>query len=132
MNNSALIMDLSKLLLGKKFSEGAYSIIYHGLYSNKKVAVKICKFKIMKSTIPVLRLRDENVVEFVAPCNITPFCTGSLRSYLSKIERSSIHLSLAKIVALRLEIARVMDYVHSQGVIHRDIKPDNVLIDHNF
>ncbi|KAL2935572.1 Serine/threonine-protein kinase HT1 [Bienertia sinuspersici] len=92
-------MDLSQLLLGKMFAEGAYGKIYHGIYSNKKVA----------------------------------FCSeGSLKSNLTKIEQSNTHLPLSKVIHFGLDIARGMEYVHSQGVIHRDIKPDNILIDHNF
>ena len=30
-----------------------------------------------------------------------------------------------------LELARVLAYVHGEGVVHRDVKPSNVLVDHD-
>ena len=29
------------------------------------------------------------------------------------------------------QIVNAMEYVHSQGIAHRDIKPDNIMINHN-
>jgi casein kinase II subunit alpha len=29
------------------------------------------------------------------------------------------------------EILRALDYCHSMGIMHRDVKPHNIIIDHN-
>lgn len=61
-------------------------------------------------------------------CVITEFLPGgSLRAYLRKLEGKQ--LPLEKIISVALDIARGLEYVHSQGVIHRDVKPENILFD---
>jgi serine/threonine protein kinase len=47
---------------------------------------------------------------------------------LSKLLATEKKLPLEKAVSLAEEIAQALDYAHSQGVIHRDIKPGNILV----
>ncbi|PRQ28953.1 putative protein kinase TKL-Pl-4 family [Rosa chinensis] len=146
-------VDLSKLFLGLKFAHGAHSRLYHGIYNEEAVAVKIIRVpeddeggvlaarlekQFNKEVNLLSRLHHRNIIKFVAACRKPPvYCVvteyldeGSLRAYLHKLECKS--LPLEKLIAIALDIARGMEYIHSQGVIHRDLKPENVLIDKDF
>ena len=60
-------------------------------------------------------------------CIITEYLSGgSLRRFLHMQEPNS--LSLKQVLTLSLDIARGMSYLHSQGILHRDLKSENLLL----
>lgn len=139
--------DLSQLFIGNKFASGAHSRIYRGIYKQRAVAVKMVRIPThkeetrakleqqFKSEVRLLsRLYHPNIVQFIAACKKPPvYCIimeymsqGTLRMYLNKKEPYS--LSVETILRLALDISRGMMYLHSQGVIHRDLKSSNLLL----
>lgn len=139
--------DLSQLFIGNKFASGAHSRIYRGIYKQRAVAVKMVRIPThkeetralleqqFKSEVALLsRLYHPNIVQFIAACKKPPvYCIiteymsqGTLRMYLNKKEPYS--LSVETILRLALDISRGMEYLHSQGVIHRDLKSNNLLL----
>jgi len=54
-------------------------------------------------------------------------CGGDLLSFVQK--RSKINELNAKLIFR--QIIEALQYIHSQGIVHRDIKLDNILIDLN-
>ncbi|KAL0442994.1 UNVERIFIED_CONTAM: Serine/threonine/tyrosine-protein kinase HT1 [Sesamum latifolium] len=140
--------DLSQLFIGNKFASGAHSRIYRGIYKQRAVAVKMVRIPThkeetralleqqFKSEVALLsRLYHPNIVQFIAACRKPPvYCIiteymsqGTLRMYLNKKEPYS--LSIETILRLALDISRGMEYLHSQGVIHRDLKSNLLLND---
>ncbi|GJN38895.1 hypothetical protein PR202_gb27976 [Eleusine coracana subsp. coracana] len=139
--------DLSQLFIGNKFASGANSRIYRGIYKQRAVAVKMVRIPErdeerravledqFNSEVAFLsRLYHPNIVQFIAACKKPPvYCIiteymsqGTLRMYLNKKDPYS--LSPETILKLALDISRGMEYLHAQGVIHRDLKSQNLLL----
>lgn len=131
-----------KFELIKKIGRGKYSEVYEGINSenDNRVVVKILKpvkdEKIRREIKILEALRDGiNVVKLIdvvkdeasdTPALITEYVdTGDedFREMYKKFTDYDIRFYM-------YEILKGLDYCHSKGIIHRDIKPHNIMIDH--
>ncbi|GAA1490895.1 serine/threonine-protein kinase [Brachybacterium sacelli] len=58
---------------------------------------------------------------------VMELCPG--RPLSDIIEENSGGLPEKRVVSILIELARALDAAHSKGVVHRDVKPENVLVD---
>src|SRR5688572_592196 len=72
--------------------------------------------------VPVLSTGETNGV----PYYTMPFVEGeSIRAILA---RTGIALSITEVIGVLRDVAKALAYAHDHGIVHRDIKPDNVLM----
>ncbi|KAM3321239.1 serine/threonine-protein kinase STY13 [Capsicum chacoense] len=145
--NDEWTIDLEKLTVGESFAQGSFGKIYTGTYNGEDVAIKLLERpehdpekadfmekQFQKEITMLATLKHPNIVRFIGACRksmvwciVTDYARGgSVRQFLSSRQNRAVPLKLA--VKQALDVARGMEYVHSQHLIHRDLKSDNLLI----
>ncbi len=128
-------------LVGK----GGAAIVFrvHDERLNRKLAVKVLNPALLASGELSQRFRREaltaaalshpNIVSifFVGgddhiPCYVMPLVEGE--SLGDRIRREG-QLPLDVALGVAKDIANALDFAHAAGVVHRDVKPDNILLD---
>lgn len=120
---------------------GSFGEVYLGehLYNQTPAAVKMLSLsqenlkEFVKEVGTTLRLKHPHIIHLQAlgmsaddiPYLIMDYApNGTLRQR----HRKGTHLPLETIVSYLMPLAEALQYAHDRRVIHRDVKPENVLI----
>ncbi|KAJ3671397.1 hypothetical protein LUZ60_007476 [Juncus effusus] len=136
-------IDKRFLKMGDKIASGSCGDLHRGNYFGEEVAIKILRSEHLNENlwgefiqeVNILReVQNKNVVRFIGACTkppqysiITEYMSGgNLYDYLHK--KNNI-MDLPKLVKFALDVCKGMEYLHQNGIIHRDLKSANLLMD---
>jgi tRNA A-37 threonylcarbamoyl transferase component Bud32 len=146
------VIAVGEIQLGKELGRGAEGVVRMGVYHGVPVAVKVTTLSMMQA-VPMVEmltiaqreakvlmpLRDPNVVSVfgvaieytdieIHVMTVMELCSlGSLQDYLANSRNDDI-LTWAHKAELCQRVAQGMAYLHGKGILHRDLKPGNVLM----
>lgn len=137
-----LLLNRYKLL--EKIGEGGMGVVYKAKCTllNRYVAIKILKTEFMNNNDFITRFKREassigslshsnivNVYDFGSENNINfivmEYIIGKT---LKQIIKENIKINTLDALNIALQITKALEYAHKNNIIHRDIKPDNILI----
>ena len=139
---------LGKIHIERLLGRGGMAEVYYGTHStlSRPVAVKILHAYLEEQGDLSVRfarearvsagLRHPNIVQVFdfdlfegQPYIVMEYINGpSLSAYLRSLHERGRRMPLGMIRRILPLLAGALDYAHSQGLIHRDIKPGNVLL----
>jgi casein kinase II subunit alpha len=124
----------------RKVGRGKYSEVFEGVHSgnNEKCVIKILKpvkKKKIKREIKILQnlTGGPNIIKLLdivrEPQSKTP---SLIFEYVNNTDFKVLYPQLTDydVRYYILELLKALDFCHSQGIMHRDVKPHNVMIDH--
>ncbi|KAI5684470.1 hypothetical protein M9H77_05698 [Catharanthus roseus] len=126
----------------RKVGRGKYSEVFEGINvnSNERCIIKILKpvkKKKIKREIKILQnlCGGPNIVKLLDIVRDQHSKTPSLIfEYVNSTDFKVLYPTLSDydIRYYIYELLKALDYCHSQGIMHRDVKPHNVMIDHEL
>ncbi|ELP87138.1 tyrosine protein kinase, putative [Entamoeba invadens IP1] len=135
-------LDYHELKEEKKLGEGSFGIVFLGEFRGNKVAIKKMKLSDSESKMQEFRgevemldkFRCDYLVHFYGAvfipnkvCMVTEFAQyGSLQDLINHKLSSEIDMKLR--LKLLVDASEGISYLHEAGILHRDIKPDNILV----
>ncbi|KAI9492599.1 kinase-like domain-containing protein [Zychaea mexicana] len=124
----------------RKVGRGKYSEVFEGvnITNGEKVVIKVLKpvkKKKIKREIKILQnlAGGPNVVGLLDVVRDPQSKTPALISeYVNNIDFKVLYPTFTDydIRFYMLELLKALDFCHSRGIMHRDVKPHNVMIDH--
>src|SRR4030095_1623946 len=141
---------VGKVRIEREIARGGMAEVYLGthLTLDRAVAVKVMhnyveadpdlQSRFERAATGVSGLRHPNIVQIFDydtaeghPYIVMEYLMGpSLAVYLRELHKRGQRLEPIQVARLLISIATALDYAHEHGVVHRDIKPGNIIL-HN-
>jgi len=128
-----------------KIGEGGMAFIYRGIQDSldRPVAIKIltneledhdeARHRFERESVIIARLNHPNIIHVIDRGINTDGLPYFVMEYIDGLDLSNavqaMQLDHYNKMSIIIQLLKVLSYAHKNNVIHRDIKPDNILLD---
>lgn len=143
-------LQIEHYLVGKLLGEGGMARIYRAvdISTGRDVAFKVLRppyraderirVRFEREAQSMARIRHDHVVRIFGLTEsgdpraiiMELMLGGSLRDRIKNTKNGKLGLDIAEAVSLAAQAARGLGAAHRMGIVHRDVKPSNLLFDH--
>ncbi|KAK0426623.1 hypothetical protein QR680_009813 [Steinernema hermaphroditum] len=153
--NLGLRTAMEKYLKLEKIGEGTYGVVFKGqLRSDKKefVAMKRIRMDLDNEGVPSTAMREIAILKELSHPNIVglkdviiarnkrnemqlhlifEYIDMDLRMFLDKIHKTGNKMNLPIVKSFTHQLLKGLAYIHVRRMLHRDLKPQNILVHSN-
>jgi len=130
----------------EKVGEGTYGVVYKArdVGTNQIVALKKIRLEAEDEGVPstaireislLKELKDDNIVKLLDIVHadqklylVFEFLDVDLKRYMETVNQSGTHLSMSIVKKFTYQLTKGLLYCHAHRILHRDLKPQNLLI----
>jgi len=137
---------MDKYEFGHVLGQGTYGIVYRAIHKETGAIVAIKQIKLQKDDdgMPSTAVREISLLQNLKHPNIVElkevlfnkqqlylvfeYMEFDLKKYMKKMMKEGKKLSPKQVQSFTYQILQSLVFMHTNGIFHRDLKPQNILV----